>query len=212
MGETLPANRSAAVQPALPELGAVEADHFSGWATEDVDAWLERIMPAFAVAERLTTEYRRGVGLALWQLRRDLGESAYGERKQELARAAGVRKDTVQRWRRDAELHFKLAPVSPRSKSLQESANNRANAVVPSPPPLIDPPPPAPARTPGRPKPAPAKVPPERPQARSERLHTGCPTCRCEMPKPTGVQGKACSHPIIRRNGRYCMDCGQVWR
>ncbi len=120
MPDNLPAARKAqkpalVAQGALPDLGAVEADHFDGWSLDDVRNWLIDVAPSFARAEMLTEHYRRACGLALYRVLAEEGEKAAAEFTKAVAEHASVSARTVGSWRRAAMDAFSLPPPSRRS-------------------------------------------------------------------------------------------------
>lgn len=213
MTDTLPANRSSAVQPALPELDAVEADYFDGWTPADVRAEVIRHAPGLQRAEVLTEQYRRLVGLGLYRVLVDEGERAGSEFVAEVVRATGISSRTIGNWRRAAMDAFSLPPPnkrsaaasrpSPRGTRGDEDPISAPSTVIkpPAAPPTRDP------RTPGVKTDSPNTT----PRPRRERLHAGCPTCTCPIPtrspEPAKRDPSTCSHPIMRRTGPTCQLC-----
>ncbi len=97
----------------LPSIEAIEPTHFDGWSVDDLDQWLTGVAPTFGMI-------RRGIGLALWHLRRQVSDGDYGRAVERMAELAGVTPTTVGRWRSDAEAYFQLAAPSKRTDARRQ--------------------------------------------------------------------------------------------
>lgn len=106
MGENLPA-------PTQPS-------DLDGWSADDLEGWLSEAARTIAEAERRTEEMRLAGGLILYRLRTTLGDGAYGQAVDRIARASGVTVRTLSNWRTAAEANFQLAPPSVRTVARRE--------------------------------------------------------------------------------------------
>lgn len=203
------------VQSALPDLGAVEVDHFDEWPIDDVRAFVLDAAPGLSRAERITTQYRRLVGLGLYRVLAEQGEKAGAEFVDEVARATGIAARTVGNWRRMAMDAFSLPAPTARSAA----ATVRESRRVPKPVTDVQSTPKLPSVEPADvlgPGPKPQAPPPT--AAKPKPPAKPCPMCNGTGEAPA-VPGRAadsaaprftranCPHYPNARLGKLCMDC-----
>lgn len=138
MPDNLPVARKAqkpalVAQGALPDLGAVEADHFDEWPLDDVKGEVLRLSPGLSRAEKITEQYRRLVGLGLYRVLAEEGERAGADFIRQVVESSGVAARTVGNWRRVAMDAFSLPPPTARSRAHLDRPTARETREEPAP-------------------------------------------------------------------------------